>query len=1243
MKRRLLIAGSALLVAAVLLAAGAAWLVRSDGGNRWLLERAVAQSGGRLTIEGARGRLADGMTIAWLEWRDGDLTVVLEELSAVARLSFLPLELTVDTLDVGRAHVHQPAAEGAGDGLPPLAPVLEALALPLPVDLRALTLGPVVRSVGAAEPVRLVDRLTAQGRWFRGLDGLRVEAEGPTFAGALEGAIDFSAPFAHRLHLELRDADDAAPSLALDLESAGSDTEVSGRLQRPRVTVDGRLRAWAEAPRLELRIEAPRLPVGEGVSVEDLAATLTGTPEDYRFDGGGRLLLTDRPPSPFAVRGGGTRDGLTVETAQFTVPVLALSATGTAALAWSEGRLRVPWLRLAADDDDFALAGEGAWNPDTEQLDASVRWSGLDLPIGRDGADWASERGTASLTGRPADWSLASEFLLRPAGAAADLALTLNAAGDAGQARYDLAVDGDAIGRARGAGQARWDPEPRFDWAGTFESLNLAALDGTALGDWPSRLDGAGAFAAQDGGFALDLERIDGTLRGEPLAGRGGLQMGEDSWRASGVRLQSGGARLAADGGLRRPEGLALEVVLPPGSAPATALGADAEGTVTLFLDGDVPRMRADLRGGGAGRGDLAIGAWSLAGDSAADGLRLDLSELTAPQPVLDSATLALSRDGSAWRLAADLVRGATRADLQLTGDGLPFTVLASGASPIALRPVQGRLAALSLRHESEPLLDLVGPVPWSIGADALRWERACLRTAGTGRLCAAGSRNSDGELAIDGTVERVGFAPLLDMMQSALTFEPVLSGRFSLSQGDGPPSGALQLDLGAGYLRSREDPELLVELGASRVDFLLDAGRLTRGVLDIPLPGVGSVDVDLAASEVQLDGSGRLGGKARVDIDDLSALQLFVPDLDEVDGQLYVELDIGGVTAEPIVDGILRLEDAAFVVPWLGLSVTALNGEGYARGQGEAVLEADFRVGEGAGRLVADVDLTPGAGAPVSLRVDGERLRLFDTPDIQLDANPQLELDWAGEEWILGGELEVPWARLTPIGAFVSRVNESEDVVIVAGEAPPSPPPPAYADDRFYGAVDLVLGEDVRLETEQAKANIGGSLALAWDGTPLPEADGSLRVNGEVALFGPVLRIDDGVLRFPDVPIANPVLDLRAERDVFGNTQVRSAGVRIGGTARKPVIEAYTRPFTTRDRAWALLLTGQDFDQGQNISALEVGTYIAPRIYVGYGVSLFEEGNVASVRYDLRRGFGIKATSGEAQSGLDMSYTVER
>jgi hypothetical protein len=41
--------------------------------------------------------------------------------------------------------------------------------------------------------------------------------------------------------------------------------------------------------------------------------------------------------------------------------------------------------------------------------------------------------------------------------------------------------------------------------------------------------------------------------------------------------------------------------------------------------------------------------------------------------------------------------------------------------------------------------------------------------------------------------------------------------------------------------------------------------------------------------------------------------------------------------------------------------------------------------------------------------------------------------------------------------------------------------------------------------------------------------------------------------------------------------------------------------------------------------------------------VSLFDDDNVISARFDLRRGFGVKATSGQRETGLDMSYTVDR
>ncbi|NIW23989.1 MAG: hypothetical protein GWN29_05125, partial [Gammaproteobacteria bacterium] len=52
--------------------------------------------------------------------------------------------------------------------------------------------------------------------------------------------------------------------------------------------------------------------------------------------------------------------------------------------------------------------------------------------------------------------------------------------------------------------------------------------------------------------------------------------------------------------------------------------------------------------------------------------------------------------------------------------------------------------------------------------------------------------------------------------------------------------------------------------------------------------------------------------------------------------------------------------------------------------------------------------------------------------------------------------------------------------------------------------------------------------------------------------------------------------------------------------------------------------------------------TYIAPRVYASYGIGLFDNENVVRVRYDLKRGFGITATSGQRESGVDLSYRFE-
>ncbi|MBT8098488.1 MAG: translocation/assembly module TamB domain-containing protein, partial [Gammaproteobacteria bacterium] len=163
------------------------------------------------------------------------------------------------------------------------------------------------------------------------------------------------------------------------------------------------------------------------------------------------------------------------------------------------------------------------------------------------------------------------------------------------------------------------------------------------------------------------------------------------------------------------------------------------------------------------------------------------------------------------------------------------------------------------------------------------------------------------------------------------------------------------------------------------------------------------------------------------------------------------------------------------------------------------------------------------------------------------------------------------------------------------------------------------------------------------WRGPTMPMANGCFSIAGDIQAYGQVLKIVEGVVRFPNVSADNPFLRIRAEREIYGNSQIRTAGVLVDGTLARPTLEAYTLPATSEERALTLLVTGSDFNFEAGVGAVDFGTYVAPKLFVSYGVGLFGRDNVISARYDLARGFGIKATSGQTESGIDIIYRFER
>ncbi|MDH4182530.1 MAG: hypothetical protein OEV46_11010, partial [Betaproteobacteria bacterium] len=130
------------IAAALAVVAAYSWL-RSQHALDAVLDAAVAHSGGRLAVAGARGSLTDRLDIARLAWTDAGTEVVAEDVV----LRFSPVHLLHGEVKVVEATARRVVAK-----LPPPsdAPVLlpESIAPPLPLDVDRLAVATLEWRVG---------------------------------------------------------------------------------------------------------------------------------------------------------------------------------------------------------------------------------------------------------------------------------------------------------------------------------------------------------------------------------------------------------------------------------------------------------------------------------------------------------------------------------------------------------------------------------------------------------------------------------------------------------------------------------------------------------------------------------------------------------------------------------------------------------------------------------------------------------------------------------------------------------------------------------------------------------------------------------------------------------------------------------------------------------------------------------------------------------------------------------------
>jgi translocation and assembly module TamB len=348
------------------------------------------------------------------------------------------------------------------------------------------------------------------------------------------------------------------------------------------------------------------------------------------------------------------------------------------------------------------------------------------------------------------------------------------------------------------------------------------------------------------------------------------------------------------------------------------------------------------------------------------------------------------------------------------------------------------------------------------------------------------------------------------------------------------------------------------------------------------------------------------------------------------------------------------------------------------AQPDGSARIRGDVRSGEGVLHLDGALgwrDLS-GRQAPLVLNVSGKNVLASDTRDLRAVIEPDVVVRYAaGHPLDVTGRIGVPSARLD-LERLDRGVATSPDVVVLdpvdktRGLATP-----------LVLDLTLALGNDVRLAGFGLDGTLGGSLRVRAQPGREMLATGTLDVGGRYLAYGQALDITRGRLAWSNTPIADPLLDIRAERDVGEVT----AGIDVSGHATQPQAEVWTDPATDQSEALAYLALGRPLssassEESQQLNAasaalsaggnllasqlgaklgldsagvsesralggsvLGIGKYLSPKLYVGYGVSLLGTGQVLTLKYLLRKGFDIEIESSTIENRASANWRKEK
>ena len=1203
-------------------------LVATQTGSRWLLDKAVAtlnDDSRALSYGSADGTLLWGMTLGNLHYQQGDNSVQVNALElAWSPTALFARSLQVDRIVINGLELRWHASEASPSDEPFSDPLAGILPLPMEVNLRSITLRDALLEFdGNQQQIASLQLSATLQQQTLTLTDLALDSSLLGLQGGFTARL--AAPYSLRTDLQWQwqqalpagfDTADMQPRGALHLSGDLNNLIISHQLHAPlQVTSDGNAvldlfpqgaaRSQSFSVLHQLPPQSPALAATPELQLRIASAefSTTGWIEALHVTGLASLSLIDTTgASPLPAIGLSWNTlvdagGLELQQLGASTPSGSFSSSGT--VRWSEGlALNIDYSVREDDASQFQALLPSGLEPGALSSSGSISWQ----------SDEDSSAGSFAID------SLQAELNGYPLSGGGSLSF--------GDGEYRL--NGVSLRSASNLLRINGHLAEEIDLSWELQAPDLQTLSSLLAGNVTARGNVTGTLEqprvdmmAQGEGLAWDDIRIDRlTLEGDYAQGQNNLDLNIADITLATQHISA--VRISLSG---QPD--------------------DHRGSVDVVSDLAV----AHLGFSGALDSEESV-QWS--GNLREAQIRSELGQWAVREPVAVTASAdALDVAPHCWRelQGAALCLEANRNTDQLTASA--------------------RLSELPLSILNAPL-----PAQQSTEFPPNLLPRLPAGTTLNGELRA--------EVSVAGQLD----APVLQFSVDAS------SGSITVI----PPEADTLPDVEVPEEELASSPQRF-DWPVAHVSGSLEQGNWqTTGELTFLQPDIADTGISAQGStrsRLNLGADGVLDGVIDIGFDDLSWLEAFVPQIDSLDGSLRGQARISGTLEAPLVGGNLNLQASTLAVPALGVQITGLDLSALSANGRDFNISGTASSGEGYLRIDSDLTDIMSDSRSLSLALNGENFELLNRPELHLIITPQLEISSSDAGINVSGTLLLPVVDARPVALPESALDVSRDTVLVGQADDIEPVRNAALGDRgildelpLTGQIRVVLGDEVRFSGFGLTAHLAGELDLTQRAAGAPLAYGELAVlEGNYSTYGRSLQIEHGKLLFFG-SIDNPALDIRAVRE----TEDFRVGVQMNGTLRNIRSQLFSTPTLPDGDIIAVLITGRPFaeignsedsnaligaitnlgiNQSQSLtnqirnqlgldtlaitsggdvtnSSLTFGKYLTPKIFLRYGLGLFETESTLAVDYTLTDRVKLEAQSGTEQS-IDLTYTVER